>query len=158
MRQELLDPLKDNSLFETARKLVYRIYRSLDSGKDYTATLDELNQVAQKKLCAMDIEDAAELIDPRTYAYEVIADLIPVPTDLSYAEMLEIVEQIVAQAARDGPQLGHWIHCLEANTGDRRISTLLQSPELYFRDTVPQELTAKDMLDIALAAGGKTGA
>jgi hypothetical protein len=154
VRQELLDPLKSNARFEAASKMVHRIYRLLDAGKDFSEPLAELNKIAQKNFSTAEMEDAAELIDPRTWAYEVIADLLPVPTDLNYAEMLELVEQILVDEA-DSPQLGHWARCLEANTGDRRISTLLQSPELYFQDATPRRLTAKEVLDTALATGRK---
>jgi hypothetical protein len=158
MRQELLDPLKDFPQYQVARKLVVRIYRLLNAGADYSAPLAELNLLAQKQLSALEIEDASELIDPKTYAYEVLADLIPTPTDLSYAEMLELVERLLAGASKDGIQHGHWSRCLEANTGDSRVSLLLQSPELYFRDGVSRKLTAKEILDTALAAGGKANA
>jgi hypothetical protein len=155
MRQELLDPLKGFPQYPMARKLVVRIYRLLQAGADCSVPLAELNQLAHKNLSAQEIEDAAELIDPRTYAYEVLADLIPTPTDLSYAEMLELVEQLQAGASKDGIQHGHWSRCLMVNTGDRRLSTLLQSPELYFGDGVARNMTAKEILDTALAAGGK---
>lgn len=155
MRQELLEPLKNYPQYQEARKLVVRIYRLLGTGADYSQPLAELNRLAKKQLSPRDIEDAAELIDPKTYAYEVLADLIPTPTDLSYAEMLELVEQLQAGASKDGIQHGHWSRCLEVNTGDSRASLLLQSPELYFGDGVSRKMTAKEILDTALAAGGK---
>ena len=155
MRQELLEPLKYFPQYQEARKLVVRIYRLLGAGADYSEPLAELNRLAKKHLSPSDIEDAAELIDPKTYAYEVLADLIPTPTDLSYAEMLELVERLQAGASKDGIQLGQWSRCLEAITGDSRASLLLQSPELYFGDGVSRKMTAEDILDTALAAGGK---
>ncbi len=158
MRQELLEPLKNFPQYQEAKKLVVRIYRLLGAGADYSAPLAELNLLAKKDLSPSDIEDAAGLIDPKTYAYEVLADLIPTPTDLSYAEMLELVEQLLAGASKDGIQHGHWSRCLEANTGDSRASLLLQSPELYFGDGVSRKMTAKEILDTALAAGGKSKA
>jgi hypothetical protein len=156
VRQQLLDPLKDYPQYQVARKLVVRIYRLLGRGEDYSGPLAELNQLAQKKLSASDIEDAAELIDPKTYAYEVLADLIPTPADLSYAEMLELVEKLQAGVSKDGIQAGHWSRTLEVNTGERRVGTLLQSPELYFGDGVSRKMTAKEILDTALAAGSRS--
>jgi hypothetical protein len=156
VRQELLDPLKNFPQYQVARKLVVRIHRLLGRGADYSEPLAELNRLAQKHLSPSEIEDAAELIDPKTYAYEVLADLVPTPTDLSYAEMLELVEQW--GTSKDGIQAGHWSRCLAVNTGDNRVSTLLQSPELYFRHGVSRKMTAREILDTALAAGRKTRA
>jgi len=156
VRRELLDPRSCCTQYENARKLVVRIYHLLNAGSDCAEPLAGLNSLSQKRLCVSQIEDAAELIDPETFAYEVLADLIPTPTDLTHAEMLELVEKLLADASQDSIQHGHWSRCLEANTGDRRLSLLLQSPELYFRDGVSRKLTAQEILDIALAAGGKS--
>ena len=101
------------------------------------------------------MEDAAELIEPETYAFELVADLVPVPNDLRYDEMVEALDRILTNAG-DGPQLGYWTRCLEANTGDKRISTLIQAPEVYFDDPCRAgRMLAREILDTALAVGRK---
>lgn len=153
MRQELLDPLKGNELYETAVKLVRRIYRLIDDGTDYSETLVQLSKLARKELSGMELEDAAELIEPEAYAFALVSEFIPVPTDLSYEEMLELIGQIATNEG-EVPQLSFWARCVEVNTGDKRIETLISAPELYFDDpSAARRLSAREILDTALAAG-----
>jgi hypothetical protein len=153
MRPELLEPMQGNKRYEAARKLVRRIYRSIDRGQDCSEPLARLSKVVRKRLSPMELEEAAELIEPQVYAFELLADRLEVPADLSESEMLELLERILADAG-DAVQLGYWTRCLEVNTGDKRISTLIQSPELYFGDpSRSQRLAAREILDTALAAG-----
>jgi hypothetical protein len=153
VRQELLDPLKGNARYEAAAKLVRRIYGLIDAGKDCSEALARLCHVTRREVSRLEMEDAAELIEPEAYAYELVAELVPVPTDLGYDEMLEALERILANED-DALKLGYWTRCLESNTGDKRISTLIQSPELYFGNpSRSRRLSAQEILDTALAAG-----
>lgn len=156
MRQELLEPLKDFPLFLVARELVLRIYMCLQGGADYSEQLAELNAICKRRLTACDMEAAAELIEPDEWAFGLLVDQVPTPTDLTYAEMLELVEKLKANAAENGLQAGYWEHCLTVNTGDSNFASLLQGgAELYFRDGISRWLTAKEILDTALATSGK---
>ena len=49
MRHELLDPLKGNARYEVAQKLVRRIYRLIDAGKDCSEALARLGKVVRNK-------------------------------------------------------------------------------------------------------------
>jgi hypothetical protein len=157
MRNELLDPLKGDARYEAVVKLVRRVYRLIDAEKDCSEALARLGETVGKPLSSLELEGVAELIDPETYAFELIADSLPLPTDLSREEMLEMLERIVANA--DDPlHLGYWTRCLEINTGDKQISTLIQAPELYFGDpSKARRMSAQEILDTALAAGRNDG-
>ena len=153
MRQELVDPLKGNAIFESAVKLVSRIYELNEDGEDCSEELADLSKLTGKRLSRSEFEDAAELIEPQDYAFSLVAESIPVPTDLSDDEMLELLERIINNAD-DVPRLGYWEVCLERNTGDKRITTLISAPELYFDDpNRARRLSAREILDTALAAG-----
>ncbi len=155
MRQELLDPLQGNALYEAAVKLVCGVYRLIDANTDCSEPLAQLSKLARRVLSRMEMEDAAELIEPQAYAFALVCEFIPVPADLSYDEMLELLERIVENAG-DGPLLGYWACCLMTNTGEKRIETLIRAPELYFDDpSAARRLSAQEILDTALAAGRK---
>jgi hypothetical protein len=155
MRQELLEPIKDKARFEAAFNLLCEIFDLIDAGRDWAGPLARLNQLTAKNLSATAIEDVLELVEPEPFAYELTADPMAVPTDLTEAEMLELIEQYRTNEG-DLVQLAYWMYCLEANTGDSRIGTLIHTPEVYFMDGKgPRTMSSREILDTALAAGRK---
>ena len=67
--------------------------------------------------------------------------------------MLELVKRVRTDDG-DNKQLAYWVHCLKANTGDARISLLLQFPEQYAEDGASlRQRSDEEILTMALAAG-----
>lgn len=161
MRLELLQPLRDNPFFKRACALVELIYACRRSGTCCDDALEELNSFSNYRLQADDfvVDPRDEVLPPEELAFGLVLHLIPTPIDLSYDEMLSLVGRLKAHAAEDGLQAAYWEKCLEVNTGDPNFSQLLQGgAELYFRDGVSRWLSAKEILDTALAASGRLGA
>ncbi len=63
--------------------------------------------------------------------------------------MLEMLE-LICQAKGTEFQVEYWVECLRINTGDDRLSDLIFWPDEYFGKPVPQDLSAEEILDVAL--------
>lgn len=67
--------------------------------------------------------------------------------------MLEML-QLVCEAKGSEVQIEYWVQCLRVNTGDDRLSDLIFWPDDYFGKPTTKELSAEDILEIALGRAG----
>jgi hypothetical protein len=155
MREILENPFGDELALEKAITLARDLYRLHERGLDYNSPLETLSALAGKDLSKSDVRGAFGSVDPETFARDVLLARRPLPTDLSYDEMLELIRRICKVEGSEF-QIGYWLSCLEANTRDGRISDLIYWPGEYFGDgDDSRELSPKEILDAALAAGRK---
>jgi hypothetical protein len=155
MRAILEDPFGDDLALEKAITLARELYRLHERGADYSSQLQTLSALAGKPVRKPDVDGAFGDAEPETFARDLLLDRVPIPTDLSYDEMLELVRRICNVEGSEF-QIGYWLRCLEANTGNSRISDLIYWPGEYFGEGEnARELSPKEILDAALAAGRK---
>jgi hypothetical protein len=155
MREILENPFGDELALEKAITLARELYRLHERGQDSTSPLETLSTLAGKQLTGSDVRGAFGSVDAETFARDSLLNRMPIPTDLSYDEMLEMVRRICKVEGSEF-QIGYWLTCLEANTHNGRISELIYWPGEYFGDgDHSRELSPKEILDAALAAGRK---
>ncbi len=155
MRDILENPFGDELALEKAITLARDLYRLQERGLDCTAPLETLSALTGKELTKSDVRAAFGSVDAETFARDVLLNRLPIPTDLSYDEMLELVRRISTVEGSEF-QIGYWLSCLKANTHNGRISDLIYWPGEYFGDgDHSRELSPKEILDAALAAGRK---
>ncbi|OAI49531.1 hypothetical protein AYO44_18430 [Planctomycetaceae bacterium SCGC AG-212-F19] len=155
MRAILEDPFGDDLALEKAITLARELYRLHERGADYAVPLDTLSCLVGKLIHPRDITAAFVAVDPEAFARDLLLNRVPVPRDLSYEEMLELVRRICSVEGSEF-QIGYWLTCLKANTGHDNISDLIYWPAEYFGDgDRSREMSPKEILDAALAAGRK---
>jgi len=149
MRAHFFDPVKKNPNLPMARSLAYQIYRLHEAGADYSAELRQLGQLAGRIISLQQVMAAFGSISPETFARKSLVDWHSLPADATEAEMLEMLE-LICQAKGTEFQVEYWVECLRINTGDDRLSDLIFWPDEYFGKPVPQDLSAEEILDVAL--------
>lgn len=150
MRAELLNPSFDPRL-GPAIALAERLYQLHEAGQDYSSERAELCDLVEKPVSALDVDAAFGSIDPVTFARGLLPAAIP--NDLTADEMLEMIQRICTARGTEF-QIGYWLRCLVANTGDDRISDLIFWPDEYFGDgNRARQMSPKEILETALAAG-----
>jgi hypothetical protein len=155
MRDILENPFGDELALEKAITLARELYRLHERGLDCTSPLETLSALAGRELSPSDIRAGFGSLDPEAFARDVLLNRMPIPTDLSYDEMLELIRRICKVEGSEF-QIGYWLSCLKANTHNGRISELIYWPGEYFGDgDHSRELSPKEILDAALAAGKK---
>jgi hypothetical protein len=155
MREILENPFGDELALEKAITLARELYRLHERGQDYASPLETLSTLAGKTITNNDVQGAFGSVDAETFARDVLLNRLPIPTDLSYDEMLEMIRRICKVEGSEF-QIGYWLSCLKANTHNGRISELIYWPGEYFGDgDHSRELSPKEILDAALAAGRK---
>lgn len=153
MRPELLTPVDDSDRLGAAAAIACEIYRLHEAGRDYAARLRELGAVVGRSVAVEEAHGAFGSVAPEAFAEQLLAAGATVPTDLSEAEMLELLDR-VRRAEGTEAQLDHWLACLRANTGDERLPDLIFWPGEYFGDgDDSRELTSQDILRTALRNG-----
>jgi hypothetical protein len=153
MRQELLDPLRDNPHLTTVTEIARRIYELHEGGHDYALPRARLSELAGVPITKADVCGAFGSISPESFAQQILLDPSMVPVDLTEEEMLELLERIYAADGSEF-QIDFWVECLRVNTGDTRICDLIFWPNYYLGDDdLHRELSPRETLDIALEAG-----
>jgi hypothetical protein len=153
MRDSIRDPLAGNSKLPEVKRMADRLYRMHENGVGSSQALAELSAFVGKPLTKRDLCGAFGTTDSETWAKDLVLDSPQIPTDLSYQEMLELIER-VCRADGDEFQVCYWVECLKVNTGDEKISGLIYWPGEYFGDgNDSRELSPKAILDTALSHG-----
>jgi hypothetical protein len=153
MRPQFFDPVSPNPSLPAAEKLARDIYRLHEAGASYTAELRQLGLLAGRIVSVQQVLGGFGSIDPETFARKCLVDWHSLPTDATEAEMLEMV-QLVCQAEGTEFQVEYWVECLRVNTGDERISDLIFWPDEYFGKSTSKELSAEEILEVALGRAG----
>src|SRR5687767_10273740 len=120
MRPELLNPVTDRRRLKSAVEMARELYRLHETGRDFSARLPEFGALVGQDVGVGDVRGAFGSIDAKSFAENLLADRSRVPTDLSEAEMLELLERVSAADGTES-QIAYWVDCLAANTGDARI-------------------------------------
>src|SRR5436190_24101001 len=108
MRPILEDPFGDDLALEKAITLTRELYRLHERGADYAVPLDTLSCLVGKLINPSDITAAFVAMDPETFARDLLLNRVPVPKDLSYDEMLELVRRICNVEGSEF-QIGYWL-------------------------------------------------
>lgn len=153
MRPHFFDPVSLNPSLPVARELAHDIYRLHEAGANYTAELRQLGLLAGRIISAQQVSGAFGSIDPDTFAAKCLVDWDALPTDATEAEMLEML-QLVCEAEGTEFQIEYWVQCLRVNTGDERVSDLIFWPDEYFGQPTTRELSAEEILEVALGRAG----
>ncbi len=153
MRPHLFDPVALNQSLPTAQQLARDIYSLHEAGANYTAELRQLGLLAGRIISMQQVMGAFGSIDPETVAQKCLVDWHSLHNDATEAEMLEML-QLVCEAKGSEVQIEYWVQCLRVNTGDDRLSDLIFWPDDYFGKPTTKELSAEDILEIALGRAG----
>jgi len=153
MRECYSDPTASNSALPDAERLAYRIYEMHEAGSDYSAELKHLGRLAGRIISHQQVIGAFGSINADTFARKCLVNWNALPASATEDEMLEMLQQ-VCEAKGTEFQVEYWVECLRVNTGDDRISDLIFWPDEYFGKPVKNELSTKEILDVALRRKG----
>lgn len=149
MRAHFFDPVEKNPSLPVAQRLAQQIYGLHEAGADYSTELRQLGQLAGRIISLQQVMGAFGSIAPETFARKVLVNWHSLPSDATEAEMLEML-QLICQAKGTEFQVEYWVECLRVNTGDDRLSDLIFWPDEYFGKPIANELSAEEILDVAL--------
>ena len=158
MRPELLDPTIDVDRLNSTVELIEELCRLHKEEEDCSSQLVQLSELVGHPIRSFDAAAASHSQAHETLARKLLFHPSNIPSDLSKAEMLEMIERV---RTADGTefQLYFWLECLWVNTGDKRIDDLIHRPDDYFEDLddddSSRELSSLRILDTALARGKK---
>jgi hypothetical protein len=153
MRPELLKPVRAKRHLRTAIATARELYALHEAGGDCSKRLPELSEIVGHPVSVPDLHSAFGSVSPEDFAEDLLRRRSAIPTDLSDAEMLELIERVCNGDGTDS-QICHWLNCLEVNTGDERLSDLIFWPGIYFGDDDNgRELTPEEILRTARAKG-----
>lgn len=153
MRPHFFDPVALNPSLPAARKLARGIYGLHEGGANYTAELRQLGLLVGRIISLQEVMGAFGSVDPETFARKSLVDWHALPTDATEAEMLEML-QLICEAKGTEFQVEYWVECLRVNTGDERLSDLIFWPDQYFGKPTAKDLSAEEILDVALGRAG----
>ncbi|KQW00442.1 hypothetical protein [Rhizobacter sp. Root1221] len=153
MRDCFFDPVSTSAALPEAVRLAREIYSLHEAGADYSTELKQLGRTVGQIVSLQQVRGAFGSIAPETFARKSLVNWRELPTGATEEEMLEML-QLVCVAKGSEFQLEYWVQCLRVNTGDERLSDLIFWPDAYFGRPIAQELTAAEILDVAL---GRTG-
>lgn len=153
MRPHFFDPVASNPNLPAARKLARDIYGLHEAGANYAAELRQLGLLAGRIISLQQVMGAFGSIDPETFAQKSLVDWHALPRDATEAEMLEML-QLICQAKGTEFQVEYWVECLRVNTGDERLSDLIFWPNEYFGKPTIKDLSAEEILEVALGRAG----
>lgn len=153
MRPHLFDPVALDPALPAAQKLAREIYSLHEAGASYTAELRQLGLLVGRIISLQQVTGAFGSIDPETFAQKCLVDWHALPTDATEAEMLEMLE-LVCEAEGSEFQIEYWVECLRVNTGNDRLSDLIFWPDEYFGKPTTKELSAEEILAVALGRAG----
>ena len=154
MRPHLLDPVGSNPRLDEAIAVGREIYVRHEAGQDYTDSLTRLGLIAGRPIHSFAVHASFGSERPETFAKKQLISWDALPLEITEQEMLEMIERIWG-AKGDEFQIGYWLACLRANTGDEKVSDLLFWPGAYFGDgNDDRDLSPSDILATALKSGG----
>lgn len=153
MRPHLFDPVVQNPALPAAQDLAREIYSLHEAGASYAAELRQLGLLAGRIVSLQQVMGAFGSIDPEMFAQKCLVDWHALPRDATETEMLEML-QLVCEAKGTEFQIEYWVECLRVNTGDDRVSDLLFWPDEYFGKPTTKDLSAEEILAVALGRAG----
>ena len=157
MRDCFLNPVATHPALPEAERLARQIYGLHEAGSDYSVELQQLGRAAGRVISCQQVLGAFGSISPETFAQKALVNWNALPADATEAEMLEMLE-LICQARGSEFQVEYWVQCLRANTGDDRLSELIFWPDEYFGQRMERELSAKEILDVALGRASRSEA
>jgi hypothetical protein len=151
MRPELMEPVQDQEKLRQLLPLAEEVFRLHEAGQSYAQQLKEISRLAGRIVGQHAVLAAFGTADHEYFARKLLIDWDKLPTDLTRAEMLEVLEQLCAVTA--SPDIEeYWLKVLEVNTGDDQLTNLIYWPGIYFGDSYDgRELSPAKMLEVALA-------
>jgi hypothetical protein len=155
MRPELLDPVRDQTKLQKLLPLTEDVFRLHEAGQSYAEELKAISRLANRIVGKYDVDVAFGCSSPEDFARELLIDWLTLPNDLSEPEMLELLKAVCTTRGNQ-VCISYWVKCLEANTGDNRLSDLIFWPDEYFGDGFDgRELSPSEILEIALRRKAK---
>jgi hypothetical protein len=144
MRNEVRVPTLDPGLLAEAEALAEEIYQRHEDGDDYEEPLARLSDLAQVPLRTIDASGAFGSIASRSWARDLLLGRHPCPSDLSDAELVELIRAVCDCQGEDW-QTSWWLRCIEASTGCAEVSDLIFYPQdvLGRDDLTPEEILAE---------------
>lgn len=152
MRSILESPV-DPERLNLLSRLVERVYALHETAHSYENELVELGALAGSAVTPFQIDCAFGSASPRSFAHDLLVRSVVIPSDISRAEMLEMLQHLL-QPKRGELRHGYWLACLARSTGDQRISDLIYWPGEYFKDgDNSRDMSAEAILRVAEASG-----
>jgi hypothetical protein len=128
MRDDIRTPPVDPSAVAAAVKLSEESYARHEAGAEYGEILARLAEVTGQSVSKMDADAAFGSVDPETWARDLLLTDHRCPSDLTDAELLELLQAICTCDGEEW-QMGWWLRCVEANTNCSDISGLVFYPK-----------------------------
>jgi hypothetical protein len=153
MRPHFFDPVAANPGLLSAQELAREIYGLHEAGVNYTTELRQLGLLVGRVISLQEVMGAFGTITPETFAQKSLVNWHALPSDATEAEMLEML-QLIFLAKGSEFQVEYWVECLRVNTGDERLSDLIFWPDEYFGRPISKDLSAEEILEIALGRAG----
>jgi hypothetical protein len=129
-----------------AEALAAEIYRRHEAGREYQEPLARLADLAGEPLGKADACGAFGSVAPETWARDLLLLRYPCPSDLSDAELLELLRAI-CECQGEEWQTSWWLRSVEASTGCADVSDLVFYPkEALGPEDGREELTPEEIL------------
>jgi hypothetical protein len=129
-----------------AKALAVEIYRRREAGGEYHEQLARLAELTDEPLTEADACGAFGSVTPETWARGLLLMGSPCPSDLSDAELVELIRAICECQGEDW-QTTWWLRCVETSTGCAEVSDLIFYPrEVLGPEDDREELTPEEIL------------
>jgi len=146
MRDEVREPELDPDTLAAALRLADEIYCLHEAGSPYADQLARLAGLTGEALSGVDACAAFGSVDPDTWVCDLLLMRHPCPTDLSDAELIELLAAICACDGEEW-QMSWWLRCVAASTGCKEVSGLVFHPqEMLGPADGREELTPEEIL------------
>lgn len=157
MRQSLAEPVRDPKTLRELVPLIKHVFALHESGVNYQGELHAVSKLVGRAITPFEVDAAFGSGNAEGFAQSLLIDWEHLPTGLSESELLELMEA-VCTAKGDQVSNIYWLKCLEANTKDDQIASLIFWPDEYFGERYDgRELTPAEMLAVALQRGAARG-
>jgi hypothetical protein len=158
MRPNLVDPVQDQAKLRELLPLTERVFSLHEAGLSYDAELEAISQLLGRTIEQLDVYGPFGSGDSEYFARRLLTDWDNLPTDLSYAEMLELLEALIeAKGTQDRRE--YWMKCLEASTGEPELINLICWPDQYRNgEYADRDLSIEETLEVALRYGTRLDA
>jgi hypothetical protein len=158
VRPELVDPVRDQAKLADLAPIVEEIFSLHESGIAYESQLRRVSKIVGRIIDKPIVLYAFGTAGAREFARRLLIDWDKLPSDLSQAEMLELLESLFRRGVSPVTS-EYWVKCLRRNTGDEQISDLIYWPERYGSgEYASRDLSPAEILDIALHNGTASNA
>jgi len=145
MRPELTNPFSDELLLRRVSSSAQSLYALHEAAQPTGPEIQKLATLCRKTFAEVEeyFLHSFGSVWPDTLAKKLLVDLSLAPRDLSYEELIEMIEQL---ATGDEFLTEYWVECLSLNTGCDDIWGLIFYPADHFgpsHEPTPAEILEK---------------